>query len=493
MKWRFPILLLPLLTVSVTAFADGFIPILNFFSPDTWFIALFATAIIVLLESGLLRWRIKGVPFKRMLKNALLINIASSIAGSAVLLTLFDDPMWNLNILYLVLIMFVVTLAVEIPILHRLYRDQPLSWKRSIRLGLGINISSYGLIFALPVGFVSGTVFIGDHLDKQDLARWNHPELPGQLSGTLYSCKWEHENERLWSYDAEGGRWVEVPNAPLMEPQVWDIEGDLCVYVLQSSSWDDDKKFCISTLPDFTVLHEFNPGEMVGRQYDTWQGIAKVAISPDGKTVAVLFRVGDVLAPRNNHSHYDVGEKNLIIILDATSGQEIARTSRWGLNTDLCWMADARRILYYSFDNASLFEPTQVQGNTSYGIAYAKDDAFKGGLYSFDIHTGETVRFADGYGPSLAAETGQLLVRDEAALRLLEPDGTLVTRLEIPRLGHADTIISPRGDFILAGIQRHTPFNQVGLRVLLPVNNPDMRHVMDKEGLFYTFKWTRQP
>lgn len=87
MKWCLPILLLPLLSVSVTAFADGFIPILNFFSPDTWFIALFATLIIVLLESGLLRWRIKGVPFKQMLKNALLINIASSIAGSVVLLT----------------------------------------------------------------------------------------------------------------------------------------------------------------------------------------------------------------------------------------------------------------------------------------------------------------------------------------------------------------------------------------------------------------------
>ncbi len=493
MKWRFPILLFPLLTISVTAVADGFIPILNFFSPDTWFTALFATLIIVLLESGLLRWRVKGVVCKDTLKNALLINIASSIAGSVVLLTAFDDPMWNLNIVYLVLILFVVTLVVEIPILHRLYRDQPLSWKRSVRIGLGINIGSYGLIFALPVGLISGTVFIGDHLDKQDLARWNHPELPGQVAGTLYSCSREDEYERLWSYDAEGGRWVEVPNSPRMEPRVWDIEGDLCAYKSQSSDWNDDNKFYISTLPDFAVLHEFNPGEMVGHRYDTWQCITRVAISPDGGTIAVLFRVGEVLAPRNNSSHYDVGQKSLIIFLNAASGEEIARTKRWGLNSDLCWMAGSRRILYYSLDDAGLFEPTQVQGNISYGIGYAKDDAFKGGLYSFDIQTGETVRFADGYDPSLAAETGHLLVRDKTALYLLEPDGTLATRLEVPRLGLADTLISPRGDFILAGIQPHTLFDQVGMTVLMPVNNPDLRHVMNKEYRFYTFKWLRTP
>ena len=56
MKWRFPILLLPLLTVSVTAFADEIHSDTNF-RPDTWFIAL-ATAIIVLLER-LPGWRIK--------------------------------------------------------------------------------------------------------------------------------------------------------------------------------------------------------------------------------------------------------------------------------------------------------------------------------------------------------------------------------------------------------------------------------------------------
>lgn len=487
------ILLFFMLVSPVTARADGFVPILNFFSPDTWFIALFATLVIVLLESGLLRWRIKGVTCKDTLKNALLINIASSIAGSVVLLTAFDDPMWNLNIVYLVLIMFVVTLVVEIPLLHRLHRDQALSWKRSIRLGLGINIGSYGLIFALPVGLISGTMFIGDHLDKQDLARWNHPELPGQVAGTLYSCSREHENERLWFYDVEVKRWAEVPNSPRMAPRVWDIEVGLCAYLGQSSNWDDDNKFYITTLPDFAVLHEFNPGAMVGRQYETWQSITRVAISPDGTSVAVLFRVGEVLAPRNDGSHFDVGQKSLVLILDAASGEEIARTSRWGLNNDLCWMADARRILYYSLDDAGLFEPTQVQGNISYGIGYAKDDAFKGGLYSFDIQTGETVRFADGYDPSLAAETGHLLVRNEAALYLLEPDGTLVTRLEISRLGYADTVLSPRGDYILAGIRQHVIFAQNNVITLMPVNNTDTRHVIEKKGRFHAFEWAQQP
>ncbi len=482
-----------MLVYPVTALADGFVPILNFFSPDTWFTALFATLIIVLLESGLLHWRIKGVPCQDTLKNALLINIASSIAGSVVLLTAFDDPMWNLNMLYLVLILFVVTLVVEIPLLHRLHRDQALPWKRSIRLGLGINVGSYGLIFALPVGLISGTVFIGDHLDKQDLARWHHPELPGQVAGTLYSCSWEYENERLWSYDAEDGHWVKVPNSPRMETQAWDIEGDLCAYVCRSEKLNENDMLFLAQLPEFVPLHKLNPGALVGRRYDIWQQITKMAISPDSKFVALLFRVGEVLAPRDDRSHYDVGQKSLVLILDAASGEEIARTSRWGLNNDLCWMADARRILYYSLDNESLFEITkaQVQGEASYGIGYAKDDAFKGGLYSFDIHTGETVRFMDGTGPSLAAEKGRLLVRDKTALYLLEPDGTLVTRLEIPRLGYADTVLSPRGDYILAGIRQHVIFAQINVIILMPVIDTDTRHVIEKKGRFHAFEWAR--
>ena len=74
-----------LLMTPTAVFANGIVPILNFFNRETWQPATMATLVIILVEAALLRWRIKTLPFLGTLWRTAVINLASSAAGSLVL------------------------------------------------------------------------------------------------------------------------------------------------------------------------------------------------------------------------------------------------------------------------------------------------------------------------------------------------------------------------------------------------------------------------
>ena len=59
-RYLYPALLF-LLLVPAAACADGVSPMLNLFHKDTWLAASIVTLVIILIEAGLLRWRIKGI------------------------------------------------------------------------------------------------------------------------------------------------------------------------------------------------------------------------------------------------------------------------------------------------------------------------------------------------------------------------------------------------------------------------------------------------
>ena len=118
---RYPYLVLLLLTPTV-AFADGVSPILNFFHKDTWLPASVVTLVIILVESGLLRWRIKSLRFASILWRCLILNVASSATGSVLLLGFSRDSFFMWDTMSLVLPLFLITLVTEIPLLHVLFK-----------------------------------------------------------------------------------------------------------------------------------------------------------------------------------------------------------------------------------------------------------------------------------------------------------------------------------------------------------------------------------
>jgi hypothetical protein len=480
-----------LLLIPTAAFADGVSPILNFFHKDTWLPASIVTLVIILVESGLLRWRIKSLRFTSTLWRCCILNVASSATGSVLLLAFSRDSFFMWDTMSLVLPLFLITLATEIPLLHVLFKTVPLSWKRASVLGCGINIASYAAVFVLEIGLLFGWLSYAGHLDKKELEQWKNPALLEQASGQIYATESAGSRHGLRVCIPPSSQWTTLTNCPSLDPNKWDVQGSTCAFVQWGTGDWKDRTLIVSRLPDFQTILTLPPAIFSEAQFDNWQGVTDVSVSPDEKSVAILFRYTDAVAPKDSSSYFDLGSKCKLIVIDIASGQETARAKRWASDSGLCWFSDSRRVLFPSFDDVALYLTTkaEVHGRTSYGIGYARDDRFKRGLYVFDVGTGSTTRFADGYDPSLAVETGTILVRDQNGILLLDSSANIQARIGAARVGFHGAVVSPSGDMILAEIQRHVPFYAGGRLVLFHKNNPDIRHVLD-DGFSYRVDWT---
>src|SRR5580698_6526141 len=177
MKQRPHVPLIILLFAPSAAFADGVSPTLNFFHKDTWLTASIVTLVIILVEGGLLRWRIKQITFGSALWRSTIINVASSAVGSLLLLGLGRDSYFIWDTMSLVVPLFLITVATEIPLLYFLFRQLPMTWGRACVLGFGINLASYAVVFVLEIGLFLGFISYSGHLDNKELTEWKNPTL----------------------------------------------------------------------------------------------------------------------------------------------------------------------------------------------------------------------------------------------------------------------------------------------------------------------------
>lgn len=480
-----------LLLTPTAAFADGVSPILNFFHKDTWLPASIVTLMIILLESGLLRWRIKSLRYIRTLWRCCILNVASSATGSILLLAFSRDSFFMWDTISLVIPLFMITLATEIPLLHILFKTVPLPWKRAAILGCGINIASYVAVFIVEVGLLFGWLSYAGNLDKKELDQWNNPALLAQSSGQIYATESAGSQHGLRVCIPPSSQWTTLTNCPSLDPNKWDVEGSTCAFVQRGTSDWKDQNLIVSQLPGFQTILKLPPSIFSEARFDNWQGFTDVAVSPDEKSVAILFRETDAVAPKDRSSYFDLGSKCKLVVIDIASGLETARADRWASDYGLCWLSDSRRLLFPSFDDESLYLTTraEVTGSTSYGIGHARDERFRRGLYVLDIETGTATRFADGYSPSRAAGGETILAQDQNGFLLFDSSGNVQERIEVARVGYRGAVVSPFGEMILADIQRQVPFYAGGRLVLFHKSTPAVRHVLD-DGFSYRVDWT---
>jgi len=486
--------LLILLLIPSAALADGVSPILNFFHKDTWFPASIVTLVIILVEGGLIRWRVGQTSWARSLWVSLVINLASSSVGSILLLAFGRGSFFMWDTMSMVLPLFLITLATEIPLLHTLLKQIPISWRRASVLGIGINLVSYAVVFAIEIGLLFAWLSYAGHQDRKELAEWQNPRLLGQMTGVIYATESKGGTHKLRSYDIRTQKWVSISNSPSFDPNKWDIKG--LVFVFEPWNTDDwkNRRLVISRLPDFSVIHEIGLETFMDHQFDSpsdWQGVVDLALSPDAKRLAILFRYSDTVAYKDRSSFYALGSKCKLVIIDVDSGKELARAPRWASDFGLCWLGDGRTILFSSFNDEKLYDTqkSEVRGDTSYGIGYSEDEKFSQSIFAYSPDTGGVARFADGHNPVLVSHKGLVLVREGFdTLRLLDSSGKERSRIKVPRLWGRGVVISPDGSLILAGIQRHSPFYAGGVPLLFNISNPDIRHVLNGD-FSYKYKW----
>ena len=472
----------------------AFRPVLNLFHKDTWLPASIVTLVIILVEGGLLRWRIKQITFGGALWRSAVINIASSAIGSILLLAFGRDSYFMWDTMGLVFPLFMITLATEIPLLHFLFKQLPMTWGRACNLGIGINLASYAVVFVMEIGFLAGFISYAGHLDRKELAEWQNPTLLKQVTGTIYATtgdKGTHVGLRV--FDPQAQTWILLTNCPSVDAYQWDVKGQVCAFVRQNTGDVKATPLVISRLPDFSVLHEIGFDQFMDHKFDNpdnWQGITDLALSPNAKYLAILFAYTDAVAFKDDASYYNLGRKCRLIVIDVDSGKEITRAPRWASDSGLCWLPESRMVLFPSFDDEKLYEATksEVRGSTSYGVGYAKGGQFARSIFAFNLDTGGVARFSDGCNPSLAARKRQILVCDNSTLRLLDLLGQEKMRIEVPHLGYRGAVVSPDGTLILAEIRRHFPFNPRGNLTLVALTSPSTRHILSGD-LSYKYEW----
>ena len=469
-----------LLFIPGAARANGIAPVLNFFHPDAWLGACLATLVIILLESLLLRWRLKGTSFPGALWRSLVLNIASSLTGSGLLLLFSRDSFFLWQTASFILPLFLITLVTEIPLLRVLFRAPELPWKRSILLGCGINITSYATVIFLEMGLLIGWFSYAGYLDRRDTEAWNNPQLLQQASGLIYNSGWAGPDCVLRVFDPHRGSWSSFANCPLMDRRGWDVEGDTFAFVEETTDGGNAANVSVVRLPDFQPILEITPSMFSKVNDNDGQRVIDLAISPDRTQLAVLMRTGETVAPKDTHSHYRLGDKCKLIVFSLVSGQETARASRWASDCKLCWFSDSRRILFSSFDDESLYglKVNEKSSLVSYGIGYAAKGRFKSSLYAFDLRTGRSNYFADGFNPSLATATGDILIQDEVSVVLRDASGKLLQRVDVESIGSGGAVVSPSGKLILAEIERRSSFSPYGRFVLLDRSKPQVRHIV---------------
>jgi hypothetical protein len=481
-----------LLLAPAAAFADGVSPILNFFHRDTWVPASIVTLVIILVEAGLLRWRIKQVSFGGALWRSAALNAASSAAGSVLLLAFGRDSFFMWDTMSMVLPLFAITLAVEIPLLRPLYGRVSLTWRRACALGAGINIVSYACVFALEVGLLFGWLSYAGRLDRKEQAEWQSPQLLGRVTGRIYATVSPGQKHGLRLFDPQTGTWAALTNCPSLDPNSWDIERDVCAFVPWDTGEWKDRHVVVSRLPDFAVLHDIEAARFMDHEFDgiaNWQGVVRLSLSPDTRHLAILFRYAEAAAYKDDSSYYALGTKCRVIVVALDSGREVARAPRWASDSGLCWLPDSRTVLFSSFDDEKLYLTAKgnVRGDTGYGVGDS-DAKFPMGIYAFDLDTGAVTRFSDGSAPSLASRSKHVLVRNGTSLRMLDESGREVARLDLPRLGYRPASVSPGGDMVLVEMQRHSPFYGGGTPLIVDLAAPATRHVLGGE-FSYKYVW----
>ena len=177
-----------------TCHADAISPLINLFTPETAVPTSIITTVIILVEAILLRRWVKTVPFKTSLLQSLLMNLASSAAGSVIILLFFKEKM-ALDMFGLFIPMFILTLIVETPILRYLYRHDEVEWPRAMKLSFSLNLVSYCIVFVLQFGFIFAWLGYAGFEDKKTPKESNDLSLLKGETGKIVFTKDTESNK----------------------------------------------------------------------------------------------------------------------------------------------------------------------------------------------------------------------------------------------------------------------------------------------------------
>jgi hypothetical protein len=472
--------------------ADAISPIINVFTPDTAIPASILTVLIILIEALLLWKWIKPVSFRLSLWRSAIINVASSAAGSVVVLVFFRDKLeWGMSGL-IILMFFILTLAIETPLLKILYRNlgDSLSWVRTAKISFGINLISYLFVLIFPFILLFAYSIYGSIADSMHIKKWTDISLLNNESGYIYTLDHNDSGKNmkyvLEQYDVEKRTWKRIEPASGWEKGIrssaWDVRGNIIACIIEPEDWTSPQLSILNTA-SYTPIFKINGN------------FKEIRISPDMKKLAAIEHVREAIAPKDKESYFSIGSACKLRIYDINSGKLIYEAPRWALNEGLSWGKDSTTVFFTSFRDEHLFDNNRnnFPQTHSYGRGYAKEGQFPIDIFVFDLATNPTKTISKGMDPRIVSSTGDItFVRERGMYDREIWKFDFNTGKPSQLIGDVKSnyhAVSPSGRKFLIQIPHHHVFGEDSFLTVIDTDKASKRRFILRSSSHYDFRW----
>jgi hypothetical protein len=384
--------------------------------------------------------------------------------------------------------MFFLTLFTETSALRMLYKHDGLSWKRSLKISSGINLSSYLSIFLVQILFIATFFGCSSIVDKQFIKKGGDSHLLDDETGYIYTVE-DTASEKyaryvIKRYEVVSKSWSTIDLGPErgINPMVWDVKGDIVVCIIETEDLEN-RTLSIFSGPEYILISQIKGNPM------------EVRIAPDLEKIAVLEYVSEAVAPKDSKGHFMLGPACRLKIYEIKTGKLLHEAADLTLSQGLCWTNDSRRLCFTSLRDKKLFDYREgTLPPIGYGTGFGKIGQFPIDLFVFDPLTNSIRTITEGIDPRNIASTGSITFLREKGyhncdLWMLDPktgEASVIVK-GIQNYRHA---VSPSGkSFLIQILHKYSFWGDSSLTIIDPKDSS--RKFILKTSSLHDFRWVQ--
>lgn len=392
---------------------------------------------------------------------------------------------------FIILMFFILTLAVETPLIKILYRKvgDGLSWLRTIQISFGINLISYLFVLIFPFILLFAYSIYGSIADTVNIKKWNDISLLNNESGYIYTI--EHNNSGkyvkyvLKQYDIGMRKWETIEPTGGWERgidySVWDVRDNILACIIETEGW---KNRSLSILNKSTYI----PIVKITGNFQ------KIRISPDIKKVAALEFVREAVAPKDREGSFSLGSACRLRIYDTYTGKLLYEAPRWSLNEGLSWDKDSKAVFFASLKDEHLFDNNIDKLPHSHidGRGYAKKGQFPIDIFVFDLASNSVKNIIEGKDPRIIVSTDEITFLREKEIYVNElwrlNLKTGKTSLVLSEINSDHHDVSPSGKRFLIPVRRNQILGEDKFLTVTDSADTNHKYILQTSSS-YDFRW----
>lgn len=380
--------------------------------------------------------------------RVLAINVASSLAGDLLFRvgrTPESGTVWIQAIPF-----FFLTIAIELPLLRFFLRNRVRGWLQLSVIVLLANVASYALLIAIDRPVREAWLHRIFTADQQVIRQWTNTYMLREATGRIYATESRSGGppHQLRYFDLKDQRWYSVSNSPAVDPNIWDIEGDVLAFQTYGESTSRQIVW-VTTLPTCSPIRELT---LPPNNYNSAGG-GELAISPDQNKLAVLVPLHEIHAPLSGSSYRVPGRSCLLVVYDLASG-DYSVCRRRALRA-ICWESNSKKVFFHSLTDEKVMSTEVLAKGWQKQFDFnnpERNEFLRPPVFSYRLDTGDVALISNTAAELISAQANQLVLLSNQSLILLNTTNGSRTQRDLGKFvsQYQSPTLSPDGRFAVA-------------------------------------------